>query len=104
MGYRVITVDLSNANPNPVELIPPGQLISEVAFLTVPSTAAFTIAFGDNPQFTVPANPVSFMPRGDAANRGLTYANAVAQPGTTIQMIVGLGDNISAEPLRGARL
>lgn len=91
MSYRVLTVALDNVLTDRIELVPPGQTITEIDILDMPDGVEIQLALGDGQLFTVP-RPITFEPRGEEdQNRGLFWANPVSHPGLTIEIIVSSG-------------
>ena len=89
MSYRVLTVDLSNANGDKQQLVSPGQQIAEVFSLTFPDGAEFGLAFGQGDAITID-RPFSFAPDDpDTTLYGLFYTVPFAQPGVKVQIVVG---------------
>ena len=88
MSYRVHTIDLSVANPNRTQIVPPGQLIGEVFSLNFPTNASFGLAFGQGDAITVD-RPFSFAPDDPDTNSfGLFYTVPAAMPGVTVEIVV----------------
>lgn len=97
MAYRVIAVDLSVAVPNaaPVKLISRDQVITEV---TLPKFSGdISLAFG-SPADLIPIDaPISFKPTGNDGRNGLYYSNPVAQPGVSVNILVGFADGLGVD-------
>jgi hypothetical protein len=94
MAYRILTLKLDNAVERQ-EIVQRGQTIKEVFITTMPSGVSIQLALGDGPLMTI-SSAVSFEPTGDDAINGLSYANPVARPGVTLDVIVVAGESLNA--------
>lgn len=96
MAYQKQTIDLSVANTNKVQIVPPGQTVNEVFAIQFPAGALLGLAFGSGEAIPID-RPFSFKPTEDEGNYGLFYTVPTAQPGSTVDLwIVSGGATVGA--------
>lgn len=97
MSYRVYPIDIGTATANPQEIIPPGQQISEVVILSLPSGGQLNLHFGISSDAILVENPISFKPTEyDEQQNGLYYTIDTATPGAKVNVIVVSGASLGA--------
>lgn len=88
--FDIVNVDLTNAFTQK-SIVSEQKRIGAVTVLVMPTGATLQMQLGPNGQpFTVPGPGVfeGFDP-GDEGNHGLYIVNPVAQPGVSVQLMVG---------------
>lgn len=98
-AYRVISLDLSAANPAAAkrELISPNTAVEQLTVVALPPGTDLQLYLGDKPD-ALPVRAEGMQIEWDACdpeNDGIFYTN-VAQQGVIVQIYIGFGAQVSA--------
>lgn len=97
--YEVKTVDLSAAFDTQTIAVPQRR-IAEIICFDVPSGASFGLRVGNSVDFMTISKGFTMEPRGDdESNGGVVVRNLVAQPNTTVEIVLVYGGDALAAVL-----